>query len=987
MTSTIIENYFIVEVMVVNATNLVTADFVGICDPYVIVFDKKHHSFRTSTKKKTSNPEFNELFDLTYITLPEFLNFRVYDHDKTLKDNFIGWARLKLSAIKLDQTYRKDLILRGVPNGMVHIHIKIKKANRLAQLKPKPLGILRVVILDGKIFKKPDYLSKNDPYVTVIFGHQAYKTHIIKGNEPVWNVESRIWVHEYTEFHRIQLGLWDAELINDKLIGNYYLNINDRIGENLVNKNQEFWIDIPAQHQVKDSHITGARHHGNFSIDLGSVENLHEKMKRRKKEKKKVEKIQKKQKLKKKKVIENIDGLEVEHIGKLRIRLVWTPIEELEKMFWETICEYFDVNNNKMIDHEELRRLLEVLDSSLTSEEIDEKFKEMDTDNKGALTFEQIRLGLHNISGITTLKKDPISGITLKGMNEYEKLVTIALNIDSTGSDIELLMDSYIPAGIKDPKKRLKSTVIHVFDRKTGQIVEELIPKYIRSALRSMYRSKTSRKTIGTQMAKSWLKKITDSQGRQKRLKKSKLLIKPFIKEHNIKIDEILQPLEEFKSFNDFFIRKLKPECRPIYEKENPLVAVSPADCRMCAFHSVAISKELWIKGKNFTLQKLFNETKDPVLAKKYAGGSVLIARLSPQDYHRLHFPVTGTVEKIHPVIPGEYYTVSPLAINTDVDVYTENKRQIVELSTGEFGDVVCVWIGATCVGGIVLEVEEGDSFTKGDPHGYFHFGGSTQLIIFQPGKIAFDNDLLHNSNNGMETLMKMGIPVGVGNEKEVKKMKKDEEKEKESGNGSESEKETETETEKKKEKIQKREKEKKKNKKKKNLKKKKEKKNDEKENESEKERTKKKKKKKEKEKEETGKKGKEKEKKKSLKEREKGKEREKDKEKETEKEKGNGKDQGKGKGKKKNKKKKNQKKKKEKKNVEKENESEKERTKKKKKKNKEIEEIRKKVEEKGKKKSLKKNEKEKEQKKKKKIRFGWKKKNNKKKEKKAKEN
>jgi len=161
---------------------------------------------------------------------------------------------------------------------------------------------------------------------------------------------------------------------------------------------------------------------------------------------------------------------------------------------------------------------------------------------------------------------------------------------------------------------------------------------------------------------------------------------------------------------------------------------------------------------RHFTLPNLFN---DPSIASKFTLGSLVIARLAPQDYHRFHIPIDCT---IGPSVShdGALYTVNPIAINQNVDVYTENKRVCTLLDSPVFGTVAYVSVGATMVGSIHITSTQGQHAHKGDEHGYFAFGGSTILLLFEPDKIIFDQDLLVNSSKPIETLIKMGSRIGI---------------------------------------------------------------------------------------------------------------------------------------------------------------------------------------------------------------------------------
>jgi len=206
-------------------------------------------------------------------------------------------------------------------------------------------------------------------------------------------------------------------------------------------------------------------------------------------------------------------------------------------------------------------------------------------------------------------------------------------------------------------------------------------------------------------------------------------------------------------------------------------VAVAPADARTTAFNSIDEAKKLWIKGEHFTVHNLLGGWGKGGKADSFNGASMLIARLAPQDYHRWHFPVSGVPGTRVP-IDGTYYTVNPIAIRKDVDVYTENKRVVIPIETKEFGTVILIAVGATMVGSIRFECKctdlptgasncptgvcyEGKHVKKFDPHGYFAFGGSTVLLLFKPGTIEFDSDLLANTKNHLESLVKVGERIG----------------------------------------------------------------------------------------------------------------------------------------------------------------------------------------------------------------------------------
>ena len=227
--------------------------------------------------------------------------------------------------------------------------------------------------------------------------------------------------------------------------------------------------------------------------------------------------------------------------------------------------------------------------------------------------------------------------------------------------------------------------------------------------------------------------------------------IDPFVKDYDV--DLSIAQKQEFSSFNDFFTRKLKPEFRPVNNDSN--VIVSPADGKVLAYKNIS-KQDFIVKGYRFNVREFLN---DEDLAEKYEQGSLLLFRLCPVDYHRFHFPVSGNIS--YPAaVDGDYYSVNPIAIKKIVEVFCENKREYVTISTLEFGDVIMAEIGATMVGSIV-QTYQGDVALKGEEKGYFKFGGSSVILLFENGRVTIDDDLLKNTEKGLETSILMGEKIG----------------------------------------------------------------------------------------------------------------------------------------------------------------------------------------------------------------------------------
>ncbi|KMU88291.1 phosphatidylserine decarboxylase proenzyme [Coccidioides immitis H538.4] len=302
------------------------------------------------------------------------------------------------------------------------------------------------------------------------------------------------------------------------------------------------------------------------------------------------------------------------------------------------------------------------------------------------------------------------------------------------------------------------SANILVQDRITGQINVERMSVYVRLGIRLLYKGLKSR-DMEKKRIRKMLKSLSIKQGKKYDDPASASQIEDFINFHQLDMSEVLLPLEEFKSFNEFFYRALKPGARPCSAPDNPDIIVSPADCRSVVFDRIDDATKIWVKGREFSLERLLGKAY-PEDVQRYKGGALGIFRLAPQDYHRFHIPVDGVLGTPK-TIEGEYYTVNPMAIRSALDVYGENVRILVPIDSVSHGRVMFICIGAMMVGSTVITRQAGEKVTRAEELGYFKFGGSTVLLLFEPGRMNFDSDLLDNSKGALETLVRVGMSIG----------------------------------------------------------------------------------------------------------------------------------------------------------------------------------------------------------------------------------
>lgn len=265
---------------------------------------------------------------------------------------------------------------------------------------------------------------------------------------------------------------------------------------------------------------------------------------------------------------------------------------------------------------------------------------------------------------------------------------------------------------------------------------------------------------------------------REKRLKLNPAYTQKYINHYLsfykdlIDMNEYETPENGFVTFNDWFIRKLKnPEqTRPL--EQNELAIASPADSKALVIPNLSKDTHVTIKEQRFNIAQFLN---DAELAKKYEGGTMIIFRLAPYNYHRYHFPIDCTVSPER-FIDGLYHSVNRRAFFCGVQPLTRNKRSYQVLKARDNRpDVVMVQVGATAVASIVncfMDYPTGEQpvmksgaqqqiFKKGDETGYFQFGGSTIVLVFPKNTITVNDVLVKNSLAGYETAVKVRETIG----------------------------------------------------------------------------------------------------------------------------------------------------------------------------------------------------------------------------------
>lgn len=234
----------------------------------------------------------------------------------------------------------------------------------------------------------------------------------------------------------------------------------------------------------------------------------------------------------------------------------------------------------------------------------------------------------------------------------------------------------------------------------------------------------------------------------------SSLLVDPFAKKYHISFRDYIPT--RYKSYNAFFTRKIKPECRPIERNDNLLAC--PCDGRLSAYR-ISDKLVMHIKNSDYSVKSLL---RNHDLSEEFANGWCLVIRLTIEDYHRYCYPDDGYKSDDF-FIPGLLHTVSPLVLE-HAHIYAENQRVYTVIDTDHFGRMIQMEIGALGVGRIVNHDDEGE-ICRGKEKGFFEFGGSTIVLLLKSDAFTPDKDLVDNTLEGYETIVKMGERIGF-NEK-----------------------------------------------------------------------------------------------------------------------------------------------------------------------------------------------------------------------------
>ncbi len=217
--------------------------------------------------------------------------------------------------------------------------------------------------------------------------------------------------------------------------------------------------------------------------------------------------------------------------------------------------------------------------------------------------------------------------------------------------------------------------------------------------------------------------------------------------------EALVKDADDFACFNDFFTRELEPNARPLDPDSEAIIC--PVDGAVSAIGNIDVEQVFQAKGKSFSLSALLGG--EQKLVDYFHGGKFATLYLSPRDYHRIHMPLTGTLEEMI-YVPGKLFSVNQTTAENIDELFARNERVVCIFET-DLGPMALILVGAMIVASIETvwagqvapsklklhteRYQEHSPITirRGEEMGRFKLG-STAIVLFPPNVMNWDSSL-----------------------------------------------------------------------------------------------------------------------------------------------------------------------------------------------------------------------------------------------------
>lgn len=266
------------------------------------------------------------------------------------------------------------------------------------------------------------------------------------------------------------------------------------------------------------------------------------------------------------------------------------------------------------------------------------------------------------------------------------------------------------------------------------------------------YKNDYGMQIVSKSPGKEWIQFFVKEKGKymDTSSKAADKVIKQWMEDPSTHIDEFIIPQGGFKTFNQFFIRTLKPGVRPIADPTDDSVLVSPADALVNMIdNQLTLEKKLHIKHNLYlNVKQLLDNSK---YAAHFENGTAVSCILMPNIYHHYHAPITGQVVESNENVQGQYFGIEDfpgffhggdVGYEAPYNYFEHFRRGYLVIKTKKYGYVGMVPVGLNTISSVVFKepykhIQPGANpvpIYKGEEVGFFQYGGSLVILLFEPG-------------------------------------------------------------------------------------------------------------------------------------------------------------------------------------------------------------------------------------------------------------